>query len=181
MNKLSAADRARVEKEGWVDCSLTKDGKCWPYWQSRIQYYWPQRFKAGAAVEVKHTYRPVVGGGWMARGDDVDSYSNYLKPYCAGTDAQGQIGRKLQLRSGEKGDGSAALSEREIQYILTTASSWSGSIRSFRLSVISDNPDDIVLTCLPDLNRVAPTRYELVKSNFHPDRELDLLILQRPK
>ena len=39
-------------------------------------------------------------------------------------------------------------------------------------------PDDMVVTCMPGLKRVAPARYELARSNFRPDRELDVLILQ---
>jgi len=34
---------------------------------------------------------------------------------------------------------------------------------------------------MPGLKRVAPTRYELVRSNFRPDRELQLLVLQLNK
>jgi hypothetical protein len=68
--------------------------------------------------------------------------------------------------------------ERRIQYILTTANNWSGPIRSFRLSVIPDSPTDIVATCVPGLKRAGPARYELLRSNFRPDRELEVLILQ---
>ena len=70
-----------------------------------------------------------------------------------------------------------ALYEKQIQYILTTANNWSGPIADFKLTVIADSPDDIVLTCLLGLKRLGPTRYELVRNNFRPVRDLDLLIL----
>src|SRR5262249_9776697 len=43
VRKLAPAERARLERDHWIDCSLTPDGKCWPYWRSRIQFYWTQR------------------------------------------------------------------------------------------------------------------------------------------
>jgi len=70
--------------------------------------------------------------------------------------------------------------------------------------VLADSAEDIVLTCMPGLRRVAPahyelsltglvltcmlgirrvapTRYELSRSDFHPEQELELLILQPNK
>lgn len=51
-------------------------------------------------------------------------------------------------------------------------------MRDFHLVVDSDSPDDIVVTCMPDVKKVSPTRYELNLLSFHPGRELDLIILQ---
>lgn len=172
--KAAPPQQARFEKNGWIDCKLTNDGKCWPMWEVRVQFYWTQRFPARSAVEVRHTYQPIVGGSYITPGNDGASK---LKPYCGGADALGLI-RKVKALHPAKNDESPALFERRIQYILTTANNWSGPIRNFRLSVIPDAPDDIVATCLPGLTPVAPARYEFVRSNFHPDRELELLILQ---
>ena len=36
---------------------------------------------------------------------------------------------------------------------------------------------DIDATVVPGLSRAAPTRYQLTRTNFHPDRELDLNLL----
>jgi hypothetical protein len=101
-----------------------------------------------------------------------------LKPYCGGADALEKIKKQKTLHPAKNSE-SPALLERRIQYILTTANNWSGPIRNFRLSVIPDAPDDIVVTCLPGLKPISPARYELVRSNFRPDKELDVLILQR--
>jgi len=178
VKKLSAQDRSRLEKNNWVDCSLTRDDKCWPYWQSRIQFYWTQRFPAGQTVSVRHTYRPVVGGSVIYRLDDG---ATSVQPYCGGADALDQIKRQKQLRAPADDNDRPVLAERQVEYILTTANNWSGPIRSFHLTVDSDSPDDTVFTCMPGLKRVAPTRYELVRSNFRPDRELQLLVLQLNK
>jgi hypothetical protein len=148
----------------------------WPAWQMRVEYYWTQRFPANENVTVVHTYRPVVGGSYIVADDDG---ARSVKPYCGGVDALNQI-KKVKEKLPAKQD-DIALWERRIQYILTTGNNWSGPIQHFRLSVLTDRPDDIVLTCTPDLRRVAPTRYELSRSSFHPDGELDLLILEANK
>jgi hypothetical protein len=174
VNKLDKKDRSRMESDGLFDCSLTKDGKCWAYWRSRVQFYWTQRFPAGSSVEVQHTYRPIVGGGSIYANDTGETS---VKPYCGGEDALRQIERQKAVHRG--GPDKPALSERTIDYVLTTANNWAGPIREFRLSVVSDKPDDIVVSCMPGFKRTAPTRYELVRSDFRPDRDLRLLILQR--
>ena len=64
---------------------------------------------------------------------------------------------------------------------LYTGNNWSGPIRRFHLIVNSDSPQDIVLTCMPGLKRISPTRYELTRTNFHPSTDLKLLILEPNK
>jgi hypothetical protein len=70
---------------------------------------------------------------------------------------------------------------RSVQYILTTANNWSGPIKHFHLEIDSDAPDEILLTCMPSIKQTSPTRYEFDASDFHPERNLDLAILQPRK
>jgi hypothetical protein len=173
----------QLKKEELIIPNETLDGsgkviktEYWPGWQMRVEYYWTQRFPANDDVTVVHTYRPVVGGSYLVADDDG---ARSVKPYCGGVEVLNQI-RKAKGKLPAKQD-DIVLWERRIQYILTTGNNWSGPIRHFRLSVLTDSPDDIVVTCTPELQRVAPTRYELRRSNFHPDQELELLILQANK
>ena len=142
-------------------------------WKARIQFYWTQRFPARSAVRVRHTYRPFVGGSYITTG--MDGASN-IRPYCGGPETLTEI-QRVKLRRPRK-DAETVLLERNVQYILTTANNWNGPIHNFHLTVTADDPEDIVLTCMPGLERTSPTRYELSRTDFHPDRELDLLILQ---
>jgi hypothetical protein len=168
------AVQARFQKNGWIDCNLTPDAKCWPMWATRTKFYWTQRFPAGKAVEVRHTYSPVVGGSYITM--DMDGASN-IRPYCGNADALEQIRRLKALHPRVDRD-KPVLVERRIQYILTTANNWSGPIGSFHLSIVTDAPDDIVLTCMPELKTIAPGRYEVTRTDFHPENELDVLLLQ---
>jgi hypothetical protein len=175
--KLSAADQQRLLTSHWMEgCGSVDDQECWPWWQLHAQYYWTQRFPAKSTVKVEPVYRPVVGGSYITRQDDGEGS---VKPYCGGQDTLAAIKKASATRPVVHGS-DTVLVERRIQYILTTANNWSGPIRNFRLSVVTDSPEDIVATCMPGLRRTASTRYELTLSNFHPDRELDLLILQTP-
>jgi hypothetical protein len=137
----------------------------------RVQFYWTQRFPAGKTVELTQTYRPVVGGTYYVPNND-DRFKR--QPYCGGADALLRIEQLHPAKSPTE-------FERRIQYILTTANNWDGPIRHFKLSLVTDSPDDIVMTCMPDLKKVSSTRYELDHSDFHPDRELELFIFQAEK
>jgi hypothetical protein len=162
----------------WVDCGLTRDGRCWPYWLSRIQYYWKQRFPARATVEVTHTYRPVAGGGAIPASSDA---ARLLAPYCGGEEARAALQRwQSAPRATADADRPAAW-EKRVHYILTTANNWRGPIGRFHLTVSTDGPEDVVSTCLPGLRRASPTRYELERRDYRPDRDLELQILQRAK
>ena len=103
-----------------------------------------------------------------------------LKPYCGSIANLDEI-RKVQAEVTTKdnsGIPATAFYERRIQYILTTANNWSGPIRTFHLEVSTDSSEDIFSTCFPGVKRSSATSYELTRVDFHPDRELDLLILQ---
>jgi Domain of unknown function (DUF4424) len=181
--RLSRELRDQLEKEQLVVDEEYKgtSGKTehyvWGFWDTQIQYYWHQRFPAGSSVTVLHTYKPVVGGSYIAWNDDGE---RSVKPYCGNSATLERIA-KLKARSPKRADNNAALLEREIQFILTTANSWSGPIRHFHLSVLLDHPDDIFVACTPGLKRTSPTRYDLYLSDFHPKSDLNFLFLQIPQ
>jgi len=177
VKKLPESDRSRLQNDHWVDCSLTQDGKCWPYWQTRIQFYWTQRFPADEPLEVKHTYQPVVGGSFVY---PSGGWKEAIAPYCGDADVLQRMS-EYQKRLGKRDQDKPVYLEKRIQYILTTGANWNGPIRDFHLTVTSDAAADLVMTCTPGLNRAAPTRYELQRRDFRPDKELDLLILQPAK
>jgi hypothetical protein len=176
VNRLPAADRARLNQRRWIDCSLTKDQRCWPLWQTRVKFYWTQHFPARATVEVEHTYHPIVGGSLLEVGTGDYGVWNRTE-YCPEADLIAQLKREASLVKGKAPTG-VVRREKEIEYILTTANNWSGPIRDFRLMVNTDRAEDIVSGCVPGLQRVGPTEYRLKRSNFHPDRELELIFLE---
>ncbi|HYL61294.1 MAG TPA: DUF4424 family protein [Candidatus Methylomirabilis sp.] len=147
----------------------------WPWWETHIQFYWTQRFPPKSTTQIVHTYKPVVGGSYIVRGDDGESS---VQPYCGGPDALNQI---AQMNARLPAKDRIILWEKRIQYILTTGNNWNGPIGHFHLTVTIDRSEDILATCFPDLERTSTTRYEFTRSQFRPDQELNLLILQTNK
>ncbi len=158
------------------------DGKTrrlyYPGWSNRIQFYWKQRFPANAITVLEQTYMPVVGGGYIVKTQDpaIRGETADLGPFCIQPHQQQSI---AELLSGMPEDGSAGLLEREIKYILTTANHWSGPIREFRLTIHTDSPRDVVLTCMTGFTQSSPTEYRLTHTNSRPSSELDVMIVQR--
>lgn len=181
IDSLSEEKREELEREELIVRDEIQRGKglpseefSWPWWEMRVQYYWRQRFPSRGTVEVLHTYKPVVGGSYINSSDDG---SLVVHQYCGGTRDLAQI-QKLRAQVPKEREPDIDLNEKTIDYILTTGNNWCGPIRSFSLGIESDTPDDIVLTCMPGLKRVSPTRYEAHFESFRPNRELDVLILQ---
>jgi len=179
--KLSTEQRKKLELDNLVvdeeiqrGANAKLEHHIWAWWETRVKYYWSQHFPADGTVHVSHSYQPIVGGSYIVRGDD-GNFS--VKPYCGGAETLTKI-RDLKAKVGKKGDSDVDLLERRIQYILTTGNNWSGPIRSFRLQIVKDKPEDILATCFPGLRKMSDTTYELSQTNFHPTAELNVLILQ---
>lgn len=155
-----------VGKHGW-----------WPTWSMRVRYYWTQQFPANSTVELLQSYRPVVGGSYLVGTTNDAEVGEIAKPYCGGDAALRQVATYMQSHPPKQAD-DIVLYERTIDYILTTANNWNGPIRHFHLAISTGGPEDILLTCMPGVQRVAPTRYETTKQDFRPSSELELMILQ---
>ncbi len=185
VKKLVPAARKKLEDEHLIECEEIGDGKgrshCeyWAGWETRVQFYWTQKFPANSSLDVEHSYRPVVGGNYIVASASDDGRT-HVQPYCGGEEAIRKV-KEFKKRHPAKRDDQVVLRERRIDYILTTANNWHGPIGDFKLTVATDSDEDIVATCMPGLKQVSPTSYELTRSNFRPDSELKLLILQPEK
>jgi hypothetical protein len=179
IKRLAPDKRAELEKSELlvsddVGEPANPDRRYWPYWDTKVTYYWTQHFPAGATVQIRHEYRPVVGGSLITLSDPGDER---VKPYCGGADAVKRI-RDYKLKHPEHPPDEPVFTEKQIRYILTTAKNWRGPIGEFHLGVTTSGADDIVLTCMQGLRKVGPRRYELVRRQFSPSAELDIQILQ---
>jgi hypothetical protein len=73
-------------------------------------------------------------------------------------------------------DGGIAWSQTTISYILTTGANWRDPIGRFRLVVDKGAPQNLVSFCGENVRQISPTTFEMVKTNFVPRRNLDILI-----
>jgi hypothetical protein len=72
------------------------------------------------------------------------------------------------------------LPEQRIAYILKTGANWRAPIGDFRLVVDKGDARNIVSFCATGTRKISPTRFEVRRSNWRPDRDLDILIVRPP-
>jgi hypothetical protein len=154
----------------------------WPGWTYKATYTWEGHFPAGETVEVVHTYKPSVGGtvavSFLSEGyEDYDPASEYRTKYCTDDDFRAAV---AATQTSPEDTYSAPFTEEWISYILTTGANWGGgAIKKFRLVVDKGSEDNFVSFCGEDVKKIGPTTFEMVKTDYWPEKELDILILQR--
>jgi len=65
----------------------------------------------------------------------------------------------------------------ELEYILTTARNWRGPIGRFHLTLDKGKPDNLLSLCWNGLTKTSPTTFEATITNFVPDHDIRLLVL----
>ncbi len=147
-----------------------------PLWSLKTTYYWPQVFRAKTPVIVEHTYTPSVGASVQtplgSDAADAVTLADYSRRYC--TDPGFLTAVERVQRSGQ-----AVFSEKWVEYILTTGANWAGPIGEFRLVVDKGAPGNLVSFCGEGVNKISPTQFEMRKTDYWPQRNLEVLILER--
>jgi hypothetical protein len=150
-----------------------------PMWTVKETWYWDQIFPSGRDLTVEHRYRPGTGGsvgtplavaGFRASAEGRAMIARYcIDPaFLAGID-------RLARRTG--GDG-ATLPEERIGYVLTTGANWRAPIGRFRLVVDKGAETNLVSFCADGVRKIAPTRFETIRTNWRPTRDLAVLIVK---
>jgi len=176
-------------KQDWVARGILiieeyDDGSGWkkewtPFWELKSTYWWKMTFPAGKRIEVKHTYRPSVGGtvattfveGGKAKGD---TYEQYKAKYCM----DGGFVRAVEAAAAKSPDKYPPYYESWISYVLTTGGNWATNIGQFKLTVDKGSPKNLVSFCGKGVKKTGPTTFEMTAEDFYPERDLDILILQ---
>ncbi len=150
-------------------------------WGLSTTFYWEQTFPAGKETIIEHEYKPSVGASVQT---DLGApyalkeswYADYLRKYCIDKDFLATI---AQLRQANKSEFGPPYSEQRIDYILKTGANWSGPIKDFHLVVDKDDAASLVSFCGDGVKKTSPTQFEMRKSNFSPDGDLSVLILNK--
>jgi len=171
LDRLTEGERAGLVKLG---LAVADGGSLAPAWTVRESWYWQQVFPAGRDLVVEHSYVPGTGGsvdsalslpGFRTSPEGRDMIREYCvdSAFLAGLD-------RLRRRS-------PATPERRVGYILTTSGNWRSPIGSFRLVVDKGASGNLVSFCGEGVRKISPTRFEMVKRNWRPDRDLKVLIV----
>jgi hypothetical protein len=152
----------------------------WPFWTYKATYTWEATFPAGEKVVVEHRYKPSVGGtaGVSFLSEPYEGYdpkAEYRQKYCT---EDSFIAAVEKTMDNPDEPWTAPFTESWISYILTTGANWAGGIENFRLVVDKGNEDNLVSFCGEGVKKIGPTTFEMVKTDFWPQDELDILILE---
>ena len=182
--RLTAEQRRQLAHLGLLEANEYDIGQgmrtYWePIWTVKEMWYWDQVFPAGRDLVVEHQYTPGIGtsvGSSLAfpemRNDP--EVRREMARYCVDRAFMAAVDR---MSAAGTPDRPVLLGERTIGYILTTGAGWRSPIGDFRLVVDKGSPDNIVSFCGMSVRRLGPTRFEMRRRNWRPDRDLAVLIL----
>jgi len=168
-----------IRVEQWDDGSGMKDHIV-PQWTLKSVYWWKTIYPANSDVIVKHSYTTSVGGTVDVTYLDENNqpsgerFNEYEKRYCL-DDSMVRIAQKS--RKATMATGTPLYVENWISYILTTGNNWAGPIGSFSLTVDKGDTRNIVSFCGEGVTKTGPTTFEMKKTDFYPERDLDILLL----
>jgi Domain of unknown function (DUF4424) len=191
---LDAETRRRLAEIGAIEASTTDRVYRLP-WATYVTFHWMQTFAPGVTV-VEHSYRPVLGFGYVSvdqRGVSISGLTeDGASAYCidsAGTRTLRELSEQARARREKAGDpNNALLLANTLGYVLKTAQNWRGPIGGFHLSVKGDpNPAErwtdsrqprAVYFCSPvPLKETAPLLMEGEAHDFVPTRDLQILFV----
>jgi hypothetical protein len=142
-------------------------------------WYWRQTFPAGRDLHVEHRYTPGTGGSVGTLLADRKARAEpdgrrMIADYCVDSAFLASIDRRAAATGAEF----AILPEKRVGYVLTTGANWRAPIGRFRLVVDKGAPDNLVSFCGDGIRRISATRFEMVKAQWRPTRDLKVLIVE---
>jgi hypothetical protein len=152
-----------------------------PYWTLKTVYWWETVFPAGKEVRVSHRYKPSVGGTvgltFLSEGRfEGDGYDDYVRRYCLDDGFRRAVEKTIPPGNPY----GSPYFEKRIAYVLTTGQNWAGPIGTFHLTVDKGRPDNIVSFCGTGVEKTGPTTFEMTATDFWPEKDLEILILEKP-
>lgn len=159
-SKIGACRSAKVQS------MLPKQTDELPDWSAQIVYSWKQTFKANAVTEIKHQYTPLVGGSFLPSLKAKDSKA-FIDEYCMD---ENFLKNFKTVEEGSK-------LYHYLGYVLTTGANWAKPIGKFTLT-IDREPNTVISLCWDkSLRKVGPNRFQAVKENFLPKKDLDIIFV----
>lgn len=170
---LTPTQRGRLRSSGLVASEGPSGERDYPNWIADVSYVWQLDLPNAAPVKVTHQYTPFGNVG----SDVYDATENMLRnDYCA-NDAEIDAWKRMVATAPEP-YGRAAVSGRRVDYILTTANTWSGPIGDFRLRLRKSQPAELVLLCFPGkFRKLDALTVEVQLQDFQPRSELRVIFL----
>lgn len=180
---LPDSDKAALVSGGLLTGQRDADGvlNVTPAWRGQRMIVRTQTFAPKASVAVSHRYTPLIGGSVggilypASRAEYPEGMAEYRDKWCTDDSFLAGIDRRLaRTPAGTM----RHMSETWLGYVLSSGANWRGPIKHFRLVVDKGAPENLVSLCMDGLTKISPTRFEVVKENFEPSADLNVLIVQ---
>ena len=165
IRSLPKASLDEAVRLGLVDDELN------PAWILKTIYHWLQTFPTGRPIVIDHSYRPSVGSTAGTRLGSPDG-AETARRYCVDRAVQATL-----KRSAATNDGAPRFSEHWVDYVLVTGGNWKDPIGKFRLVIDKGSPGNLVSFCGLDVRKIGPTRFEMRRTRWRPERDLAILFL----
>jgi Domain of unknown function (DUF4424) len=153
-------------------------GEAVAQWAIVLRYHWTQTFPAGKVLAVSHAYENYPAGaifGWSP-GSESDEYSSETaKTYCIDAGTSKAISAAIKLE--EQGETNYVGSASYPEYVLRTANSWAGPIGKFKLTLDKGRPENVISLCADGVKKTGPTTFVVEKTDYVPEKDLQILIV----
>jgi hypothetical protein len=151
-----------------------------PLWRLKSTYWWRMAFPAGKPVDVKHSYKPSVGGtvGLTFVNDGSiggEQRDEYRRKYCMDASFE----RAVQKAVDAAEEGTAPYFENWISYVLVTGGNWATNIGTFKLTIDKGVASSLVSFCGEGVKKTGPTTFEMTAKDFYPEKNVEILILKK--
>lgn len=181
MKAMAEADRKALLGEGVLSSFGNETETVYqPMWTLRTSVTRKQVFPAGKTVSVQHRYRPLAGGSVGGNLNPEHRNADWSKEYgarsCIDDDFYRAFDKALKARTTE--DNSSPYTEVWLGYVLKSGANWKGPIKDFRLVVDKGKPENLVSFCAEGVKKIAPTQFEVRKTDFEPKDDLLVMIVE---
>lgn len=184
-DSLSAAllalpeDKRQVAEEAglveYIEGSADYPAEAIALWSIVMRYHWTQTFPAGSDLRIAHSYTNRAPGGIFPWEHPAPDYrQDEVARYCIDEGTSKALVKRLQHPDLEPG--TATGTAYYIDYVLRTANSWAGPIGKFRLTIDKGAAENILSLCAEGVTKTGPTTFVVEKTNYAPDRDLQILI-----
>lgn len=183
IKQLGAEDRGKLTSAGYA---AIEGETVTPLWTLRSRFTRQQVFPAKKEVLLQHSFTPSVGvasGVYFDKANLTgESLAQYQRKYCTDDGflrAADLLTRRIAEAKPGAGDAAADIKARQTYFGYAIARNGLGPIGRFDLTIDKAYPDNLVSFCADGARKISSTRYEVKKVNYTPDRNIDVLILDK--
>ena len=175
-NKLPKATQESLAKDQ-LFADIYGYGSLLPTYVISTNYFWTQNFPAGREITVEHEYRPIRGGSVFYLNDELK------KNYCIDEATEKAINAaQAKADSGPKNEFGFSVNYiglSFLDYILTTANTWSGPIGTFRLTLDKGSEQNLTSLCMDGIKKSGPRTFAIEKTNFSPKEDIRIVFFEK--